>query len=86
MKYHIGETGSDSIEKYDDLFSSPPEYISADVETISITDPTPLGVGFSTPAGDTFYVPMYEENFPWHLFSNETETRVIWYNAPFDSR
>ena len=84
MKYHSGDTGVIAKERYDDLFSAPPEYITADVETPSISDVRPLGIGLATPRGDAFYFPIEDEGIPWHLFNKETDTKVIWYNAPFD--
>ena len=87
MKYHSGAPGTIAKERYDDLFSAPPEYITADVETPTTTDVTPLGIGLCTPRGDAFYFPLepeVEPGIPWHLFTQETNTKVIWYNAPFD--
>ena len=71
-------------EWFDSLTTNPPEYITADVETVSTKDQTPLGVGICTPDMNVCYVPIGEPDFPWKLFSKHSPTRIIWYNAPFD--
>ena len=83
-KYSTIKNTADAKRIYDDALRSPPGFISADVETPSLTDQTPLGVWFALPTGEAYYIPIDEPDFPYHLFDGRTRTRVIWYNAPFD--
>ena len=54
-----------------------------DTETISLKDRSVLGIGFATPTGHAFYMDLYEQDIPWHLFTLG-RNRKIWHNASFD--
>lgn len=67
----------------DDLWASPPKEVALDIETPSLTDVTPLGIGVGLHGGHAFYFDTNDRTLPWHLIW-PSNTRKIWFNAPFD--
>lgn len=71
-------------ELYRRLFSDPPREVALDIETISLSIDTILGIGIATPENHAWYFDIWEMSLiPWHLI-HPSSTRKIWYNAPFD--
>ncbi len=68
---------------YSDLFSSPPKEVALDIETPSLSDVTPLGIGIGLHGGHSFYFDTNDRTLPWHLIW-PSKTRKIWFNATFD--
>lgn len=70
--------------EFDKLWTEPPPFVAMDTETISLKDRSVLGVGFATPTGHAFYLDLWEQGVPWHLFTPVGKNRKIWHNASFD--
>jgi|TARA_Y100000310_G_scaffold2382_1_gene3096 DNA polymerase-1 len=59
--------------------------IGCDVETISLTDRTPLGAGFAIGPNDKFYFTIDDARFPWRLLHDPAQ-EIIFHNSGFDVR
>lgn len=57
--------------------------ISVDIETISIDNKEPLGIGFAYTEDDAFYFPIDSPLLPWHLLEN-TNIAKLMHNGAFD--
>lgn len=57
--------------------------ISVDIETISIDNKEPLGIGFAYTEDDAFYFPIDSPLLPWHLLENTFITKLM-HNGAFD--
>ncbi len=57
--------------------------LSIDIETISLDDRTPLGIGFAPNANEAFYFPIDSSEMPWHLLENPNITKLM-HNGAFD--
>ena len=82
--YYYGET-EPSATIYKDLLTSP-AIISADVETISLKEQVPLGIGVAVDPSHSFYFPLFPNPSPvtpWHLLRNP-EVKKVFHNAIFD--
>ena len=79
-------TDRDSILAYMDSVTRGVKLVAVDVETISLVNLTPVGVGFAPNAEDAFYFTTYPEldsDFPWEIIQSP-DIRKIHHNALFD--
>lgn len=68
------------------LVDNPPAAISIDMETISLKERIPIGIGMAVSPTDSFYFPTFPElspDIPWHILERPDITKVF-FNAPFD--
>jgi len=57
--------------------------VGVDIETKSIEDQTPLGIGFALSVNEAFYFPFDSPVLPWHILTNPNITKVF-HNGHFD--
>jgi len=79
-------TDRDSILAHMDSVTRGVKLVAVDVETISLVNLTPVGVGFAPNAEDAFYFTTYPEldsDFPWEIIQSP-DIRKIHHNALFD--
>ena len=79
--YHRGD--STTQDAYGRLWNITSGYVAIDLETISIEDRTPLGIGFACEANDGFYFTMDSARIPWHILSNPSIVKLF-HNGGFD--
>jgi DNA polymerase-1 len=68
---------------YDKLNSRTSGEVAVDVETVSLEDRTPLGIGFSIGPNDAYYFPTFSPNIPLHILRNPNILKVF-HNGHFD--
>jgi len=80
--YYFGnQTYSDAVLRQ--LTDRTGGILSLDIETISLDDRTPLGIGMTFTADDAFYFPIDSSLMPWHLIENPNITKLM-HNGSFD--
>ncbi len=78
--------GNESVRKellQELLLSKQHALIVVDVETVSLDDRTPIGVGIAVSPTDAFYFPIDSTELPWDILRNAT-TDKIFHNSLFD--
>jgi len=74
---------SDSTSAYLRLYDVTSGNIAVDIETISLVNRDPIGIGFSPNPHESFYFPIESNLLPWHLLENPNITQ-IYHNGHFD--
>lgn len=79
--------GDDKMEIYSNLLlQSRWDKVAVDIETISLDDKTPIGLGISVSPDHSFYFPIENEinpYIPWHILNNPAITK-LYHNGIFD--
>lgn len=71
----------------DELFSPPPRVIAADIETISLKERIPIGIGIATSPNDAVYfqlLPSADPTIPWHILRDPSIKKVFHNGLNFD--
>ena len=84
--YYLGTEPADSgtYDRY--TTNADPKLVGMDVETISLKDTTPIGIGISITTRVSFYFPLHptvSSYLPWKLIKDPSVVKVF-HNAPFD--
>ena len=74
---------SDSALAYLRLYDVTSGNIAVDIETVSLDNRDPIGIGFSPNPHESFYFPIESNLLPWHLLENPNITQ-IYHNGHFD--
>ena len=71
------------LDRY--LLNSRINTIALDLETVSLKDTTPIGIGIAIDPSRSFYFPLepVSPSIPWGLLS-DPKVKKVWYNALFD--
>jgi hypothetical protein len=56
---------------------------AVDIETISLDNREPIGIGFAPNPNDAFYFPIDSPLLPWHLLENPNVVKLM-HNGSFD--
>ncbi len=70
-------------EIYKQIWDLQQGVVAVDLETISLDNREPIGIGFAPNEADAFYFPIDSPKLPWHLFNNPNIT-VLMHNGSFD--
>jgi DNA polymerase-1 len=67
------------------LVESRLDTISLDLETVSLKDTTPIGIGIGISQSESFYFPLepLSPNIPWGLLA-DPKVKKVWYNSLYD--
>lgn len=71
----------------DELFSPPPRVVAVDIETISLKDRVPIGIGIATSPNDAVYfqlLPTADPTIPWHILRDPSIRKVFHNGLNFD--
>ena len=79
--YHLG-TG-DPLVKYEELNSLQRGTVAIDIETVSLEDRRPLGIGFCIEPDNGFYFTPDSDKIPFHILKNPNITKLF-HNGAFD--
>jgi len=74
---------SDSTLAYLSLYDMTSGNMAVDIETVSLDNRDPIGIGFSPNPHESFYFPIESGILPWHLLENPNITQ-IYHNGHFD--
>lgn len=86
MNYtYYGDNPANAAEAFRQLQELQHGEVACDIETVSIDDPTPLGMGLSFNEQEAIYVPFDHPQFPWPVLRNPHIVKVF-HNGHFDLR
>jgi len=79
---YVGPTSGDR-SVYFNLYDRTSGEVAIDIETISLDNRDPLGIGFSPNPQESFYFPIDSDLLPWHILQNPAITKII-HNGHYD--
>lgn len=78
-----GPQAANGADRYTELIGQTSGQISVDIETVSLDNREPLGVGIAPNPDEAFYFPVDSHLLPWHVLENPRITKLF-HNGHFD--
>jgi len=83
MNNEVYYKGPRSIAALPDLDHITRGVVAVDIETVSLENRDPIGIGFAPNPHESFYFPIESDLLPWHILENPSVVQ-IYHNGHFD--